>query len=127
MLAAMLHLSIAHHYCNGKKIASKVSLSGELAKCGMESSDNESLPSGTKITGHSCNDEVVFLGISSNYEPSLSFAPIFYQNNLQVFAILVEGTAKSLTDLIPLFKNTCPPGVLMSTEVYLSDICNFRI
>ena len=127
MLLAMLHLTVATHYCGGKVAASTVSLSGKLATCGMECSEKGLPLPGTNFTKHCCDNIVTFCGIDSNYTPSFSFVPESYQYNFQVFAIPVGLSVNSHTDLITLDTNTSPPGVLLSTNVDLSDICIFRI
>ncbi|MFA5820079.1 MAG: hypothetical protein WC854_12480, partial [Bacteroidales bacterium] len=70
ILTAMLHLSVATHYCGGKEVASKLSLTGKLANCGMEGSKKELPLSGTNFTKHCCDDVVTFCGTDSNYTPS---------------------------------------------------------
>jgi hypothetical protein len=127
MLAAMFHFSVATHYCNGKVAASTVSLSGKLATCGMECSEKGLPLSGTNFTKHCCNDIVTFCGIDSNYTPSFSFVPEYYQYNFQHFSIPIGSPVYSMAVLKSLYTNVSPPGVLMSTSVDLSDICIFRI
>ena len=127
MIAAMLHISIATHYCEGKEVAKTVSLSGKLASCGMKCSVEEMPLQGTYFTNHCCEDTITFSGINSNYSPTYSFVSETFQYNFQVLAISVEISAKSQTDKNLLYTNVSPPGVLMSTNVDLSNICVFRI
>ena len=127
MLATILHLSVATHYCGGKQTASRVSIACKLAGCGMEVSKNEIPVSGTSLTNHCCEDVITFYNIDSNYTPSFSFVPDSYQNNFQVLTFPVKLSAGSYTGINPLYSNANPPGVLMSTSVDLSGICVFRI
>ena len=127
MVAAMLHISVAMHYCEGKEVATTVSLSGKLASCGMKCSEEEIPLQGTNFTKHCCDNTLTFCGISSNYSPTYSFVPESYQYNFQVLAIPVELSVKSQTDNNSLYTNVSPPGALMSTNVDLSNICVFRI
>ena len=127
MIAAMLHISVATHYCEGKEVATTVSFTGKLASCGIHCSEEEMPLQGTYITNHCCEDTITLCGISSNYSPTYSFIPEPHQYNFQVLAIPVELSVKSQTDPIILYANVSPPGVLMSTNVDLSDICVFRI
>ena len=127
IIAAMLHLSVATHYCGGQETASRISLSSKLADCGMEGSEKEVPLSGANVTNHCCVDVVTSCGIDSNYTPSFSFVPESYQYNFQVFAIHVALSVNSISDIIPSYTNVSPPGVLMSTNVDLSNICVFRI
>jgi hypothetical protein len=127
MIIAMLHISVAMHYCGGKEVATTVSLSGKLASCGMKCSEEETPLQGTYFSTHCCDDIVTFCGISNNYSPSYSFIPESFQYNFQILAIPVELSAKSQTDFNPVYSNVSPPGALMSTNVDLSGICVFRI
>lgn len=127
MLVAVLHISIATHYCGGKEVASKVSLTVKLAECGMEDSEKQLPQEGTWISNHCCDNIVTFCGIFNNYSPTYWFVPESYQNNFQVLAVQAELSAKSQTDINPLHSNGSPPGALMSTTVDLSTICVFRI
>lgn len=127
MLVAILHLSVATHYCEGKEVAKVVSLSGKLASCGMKCSEDETPSPGINFTRHCCDNTLTFCGISSNYSPTYSFVPESFQYNFQVLATPVALSVNSYTDLIPLFTNISPPDELMSTNVDLSDICVYRI
>ena len=128
MLTAMLHLTVATHFCGEKEAASTVSFSGKLATCGMVECSEKELPlSGTNLTTHCCDDVVTLFGVDSNYAPSFSFVPETFQNDFQVIAIPVALSVNSCTNIIPLYTNVSPPDELMSTNVDLSDICVYRI
>src|SRR5512133_1259996 len=87
MLVALLHFSVATHYCMGKIAASKISLSGDLATCGMENDDNMLPLKGTYFTSHCCDNVLVFCGINSTYFPSFTFVPESFNNDFQVFNV----------------------------------------
>jgi hypothetical protein len=127
MMVALLHISVAIHYCEGKEVAKSVSLSGKLASCGMTCPGDEIPLQGTYFTSHCCEDRVIFCGISSDYSPTYSIVPESYQYNFQVLAIPVKLSVKCHPDNILLYSNVSPPGALMSTVVDLSNICVFRI
>jgi hypothetical protein len=127
ILAAMLHLTVATHYCDGNVAVSTVSLTGKLATCGMECSEKGLPLSGTNFTKHCCDDIVTFCGIDSNYTPSFSFLPESYQYNFQVFSIPTGSPVYYIAVLKSLYTNVSPPEALRSTSVDLSDICIFRI
>lgn len=127
MVAALLHISVAMHFCEGKEVATTISLSGKLASCGMTCSEEEFPLPGTNFTKQCCDDIVTFCGISTNYSPSYSFIPETFQYNFQVLAIPVESSVKSQIDNNSFYSNVSPPGALMSTNVDLSNICVFRI
>src|ERR1035437_9529583 len=80
ILLSVMHITIARHYC-GSEIATseKVSVSGELASCGMEGSDNSNLLPGKHFNTHCCDDEVLVLAVDNNYTPSFSEFKVFSQ------------------------------------------------
>lgn len=127
MVIAVIHVSIAIHYCEGKEVATMVSFSGKLASCGMTYSKEVAPIQGAIFTRDCCNDTVTFCGISSIFSPSYSFVPESYEHNFHIFAIPVVLSAKSQTYSPSIYSNISPPGALMSTNVDLSDICVFRI
>jgi hypothetical protein len=75
VLTAMLHLSVATHYCGGKIAASKISLSGKLASCGMEDDEKDLPQTDSHFASHCCDNVLVFYGINSIYFPSFSSVP----------------------------------------------------
>jgi len=127
MLAAILHISVAMHYCSGKEVATIVSLSGKLATCNMGCSEGELPSTGTNLTKHCCDDIVTLCRIDNNYTPSFSFEPESYQYNFQVLSLPVRFSTNSNSDLIPFYSNLSPHGELLSANVELTDICVFRI
>jgi hypothetical protein len=127
MLVALLHISVATHYCGGIEVAMKVSLAGKLADCGMEGSEKQLPQQGTNISNHCCDNIITFCGIDNNYSPTYSVVTVSYQYIFPVWSIPAECTTKSQADNKPLYSNESPPGALMSTQVDLSSICVFRI
>ena len=127
MLIALLHFSVATHYCMGKIAATKISLSGELATCGMESDENNQPRTGTHFTSHCCDNMLVFCGIHSNYFPSYSFVPESYNNDFQIFSINVSLTTGSNSYFHSINPSPGPPGMSESNNVDLSAICVLRI
>lgn len=128
MLLAMVHLTVATHYCGGNFVAFKVSLNGSLASCGMEKCMEKNYPAReSHIFTHCCDDVVIFYSTDSNYTPSFSFVPKFYQYNFQVFSIPAGSPVYPIAVLKSLFTNVSPPDASMSTKVDLCDICIFRI
>jgi len=123
----MLHFSVATHYCHGNVVASKISLSGKLASCGMEGGENDNPFTGTHITTHCCDDVVTYYGIDTYYTPSFSVITTSFQHNFQVFSIPAGLPVNCSAVLKSFYTNVSPPGTLMSTNVDLSDICVFRI
>lgn len=127
MLIALLHFSIATHYCGGMVAASKISLSGKLATCGMEVAEKDSPKTGSHFNKHCCDNGLVFCGIISNYFPSFSSVPESYQTYLQVFSAPVDISIISSGYLKSIHTNISPPGIFISNSVDLSGICILRI
>jgi hypothetical protein len=127
LLAAMFNFSVAVHFCGGKVAASKVSLTGKLASCGMEGSEKRLPLSGTTFTTFCCDDNVTYCGTSNNYTPPFTFLQDPYQNTLQFLSIQTGLPVYPTTLLKSLYADASPPWELMSTDVDLSDICIFRI
>ena len=127
MLAATFNLSVATHFCGGSIAGLKVSLTGQLASCGMESAERSLPVSETIFTTHCCEDIVTSCGTDNNYTPAYSFLADSYQFNFQYISLQAESLVVRRTVLASQYKVVRPPGVLMSTGVDLSDICIFRI
>jgi hypothetical protein len=127
ILVTMLHFSIAIHYCQGKEFASKLSLTGKLASCGMEDNEKALPGTGTNFTNKCCDDVVTYFGRDNNFVPSYSFIPEFFQSSFQSFALPLEFSADYSAYSIHTYTNESPPGALMSTNVDITDICVFRI
>ena len=128
ILLSVMHITIARHYCGSKiSTSEKVSISGELASCGMKGSDeNGSLP-GKHFSTHCCDDEVTVLAVDNNYAPSFSEFKAFPQHILQVFDIPSSFQINSLSALNLICTNVSPPDIFMVSDVSLPKICVFRI
>jgi len=129
ILVSGLQLTISTHYCGGEIAASKLSVSGKLASCGMEAPvPVKQCPStGTHLGSNCCNTKVSVFAIDNNYPPSFSDFKSFSKNILQVFDIPVSYHIQSLSVLSLYSANVSPPGNFMVSAVSLPDICVFRI
>lgn len=127
MLAATFNLSVATHFCGGSVAGLKVSLTGQLASCGMESGERSLPVLETIFTTHCCEDIVTYCETDNNYTTTYSFLADSYQFNFQYISLQAESPVVRRTVLASQYKAISPPGVLMSTGVDLSDICIFRI
>jgi hypothetical protein len=127
ILTAMLNVSVAIHFCGGKVAASKVSLTGKLASCGMEGSEKKLPLSGTGFTTHCCDDVMTYCGTDSNYTPTFSFIPVSYQYSFKFFSMPAGYPVYTPAVLESQYTDASPPGALMFTNVDISDICVFRI
>lgn len=122
-----ISVTVATHYCHGFKASTKLSLTGELATCGMEGEGLNQTSSGINIKTLCCDDVVTSIGIFNNYVPSFSFVPELFLHKIQGFSTPDSQTLFSADILLSAYTNVIPPGALKSTNVDLSDICVFRI
>lgn len=127
MLIALLHLSVASHYCGGSIVSSKVSLSGKLANCGMEGNKQGSPRTGTWLTSHCCDNVLTSFGTSNNYFPSFSFVLASNQPHSQFFTVPATLNIYSFPLLISVNSGVGPPGAPAPNSVDLSALCIFRI
>ena len=127
MLIAVLHFSVATHYCGGYIAASNISMSGKLATCGMENDDIDLQQTGTSFRTHCCDNVLTFIGINNNYFPSFTFIPESYNNNFLVFSIPLSLTINSISSFKIINTSVNPPGATEINSVNLSVICIYRI
>ena len=128
ILISGLHISIAKHYCSGESSAfKKISVTGELATCGMEDPNGEVPLQGVNFKAHCCDNEVSTLIVDNNYAPSLSLFKVFAQPVLQVYHNIEVFNLQQIVVSSLYNTNVLPPGDYLASEVSLPDICVFRI
>jgi len=127
ILISVMHLTISTHYCDGVMAASKVSVLGELASCGMETPVDKCPSTGSHFGSNCCSNKVSVFAVANNYTPSFSEFKSFSQPVLQVFDIPLSYQIQSLSVLNLYSTNVSPPGNFMVSAVSLPDICVFRI
>lgn len=127
MLLSGLQLTISRHYCGGELADSKVSVLGQIASCGMESTTDECTQPGNHVKSSCCNNKISVYGVDHNYSPSFSEFKAFSQTVLQVFTIPENITFHSLTSLSCNNTDVSPPSSLLANAVSLPKICVFRI
>jgi hypothetical protein len=129
LLTAMLHFSVARHYCGGELATSKISLSGDLASCGMEGTE-ESCPlksTGDHLKSHCCDDVITYYSIDNNYTQRQTVVPESYRFISHVLEITIASPFHFSNLTSQVFTDVSPPAYLMCTAVDLTDICVFRI
>ena len=127
ILLSGMHFTIATHYCGGKIAATKVSLSGKEASCGMIS-DHRSYNSGeTQISSKCCDDEKAVYKIDSDYSFSAFHFKEIPQNILLEFQIPEGFSFHSPIALLTHATNGSPPDYFLANAVSMADICVFRI
>ncbi|MFA5329924.1 MAG: hypothetical protein WC384_19160 [Prolixibacteraceae bacterium] len=128
ILVSGLNFTISTHYCGGKVAASKISLYGHLASCGMEESETDDCTYASTIEESSCcKNKVSVYEVDHNYSPSFTEFKVFAQTVLQLFTIPENITFHSLTSASNLYTDVSPPGFLPANAVSLPKICVFRI
>ena len=126
ILLSGMHISIATHFCGDRISATKLSVSGELASCGMEGSIDKCSVA-VKLKGTSCcKDKLAAFVVDNNYNPTLSEFKAFSQNLLQVFILPAFLSNQSQTSLNLICTNVSPPGHYQVSDVSLPSICVFR-
>jgi hypothetical protein len=93
----------------------------------MESDNDWSISTGSKIKNHCCENFVTTIGIINNYIPSVTF--IQEKVNIQHFSfhLPINLLLRSQTTINSNSSNISPPGKLPLSSVGLDDICVFRI
>lgn len=126
ILTAMLHFSVATHYCGGVIAESKISLSGELATCGMESGLSSLPASGLSFSTHCCDDDISFYAVIGSYFPSHNIILNHFQQNIQTFGIIDNISRNTIISHIIRISES-PPGPSNYNSVDLDDLCTYRI
>ena len=125
MLTTGLKVSLDHHYCGGKLAATKLSVMGKLALCGMEEKEN-TCSNQPSIDKKCCEDQLTYFEINTNYVPKYfkislptpgKDIPIFLVNNIKDY----YSDKNNFTSWV------FPPGNKIKSGHSLSEICVFRI
>jgi len=125
----MLHFSVARHYCGGTLAATKVSLSGALATCGMEGAEGKCPYDhhGERIESHCCDDDLTAYGIDNNYTPAAKSTAASSQEKIPVPVMPLEKPVMLSFIVHKSWSDISPPEQLMTSSVFLPDIRVFRI
>lgn len=121
------HFTIASHFCGGKFAASKVSLSGKLASCGMEGIEESCPIPGSHLASHCCYDQQTIIGIVNIFTSPISQLKGNAQNILHGFNLYVNQLLYPITVSKPLYTSFDPTGRFLTSSVNLENICVFRI
>jgi hypothetical protein len=127
MLLSGMQLTISMHYCGGELADSKVSITGHIASCGMESSNDGCSQPESNMESGCCNNQVSVYALDQNYSPSFTEFKSFAQSVLQVYLVPENVSFHSITSLLQTSTDASPPGNYLATAVSLPKICVFRI
>ena len=121
-----IRVSIATHYCGGTVAATKVSLNGELATCGMEhASDNNLLQD--IFTTRCCEDVKSDYSICNNYVPA-SYLIINHVQHVFPFLYAIYNNLISREIIVNAANlDVRPPGTIFQNMVSLPALCVFLI
>lgn len=120
-----MKISIDHHYCGGKLAATKVSLTGKLASCGMEEQEHacSGQPSADK---NCCEDQLTYYGFNSRYVPEyFKLSPPLQVKDISTFPVYI--VTLNSPDKNDFTSWGFPPGDRIKSGCSLSEICVFRI
>ena len=128
ILISGTQLTVSSHYCGGELAASKVSVWGGLATCGMEEkTTDECTKPGSHLGKQCCNNTISVYEVDHNYSTSFFEFKTIEQSVLQVFTLPENISIYSLTSLFQINANASPPESLLASAVSLPRICVFRI
>jgi hypothetical protein len=126
LLFTGIKVSVATHYCCGQVAATRVSLTGEPASCGM-ADDKNTGPLQDVLANHCCDNVISSFSFSNNYFPSLYSFDKFEVKAIDLFILPFDMVPKQELLIPDSGRETRPPGSLFPNDVLLSSICVFRI
>lgn len=126
-VASVAHVSVATHYCHGVPVATRVSLSGEYASCGMEETESNCPVHGQNLDRHCCDNTMSFYGID-NTTLNTAFQAPEVQRALNLYTIAFsQAVSNNLFNPVSEFSDTGPPQSVSIPAVDLPVICQFRL
>ncbi|MDP3180989.1 MAG: hypothetical protein Q8M67_04190 [Bacteroidota bacterium] len=127
MLLSGMQLTVSQHYCGGELADTKVSVTGNIASCGMESETDKCTHPGSQLDTNCCKNKVSVYEVDHNYSPSFTDFKAFSQTVLHVFLIPESNSFYSATALLLQNNGESPPLNYIASSVSLPEICVFRI
>jgi hypothetical protein len=121
-----INVSFSVHYCSGSVFATKISLKGETATCGME---NPSISTSFQdiFKNKCCDDVTSALSICNNYVPSTHFISDPEHTPIQEYSIPADLSPDQYNIDISAPVNTRPPGSFDNYRFSQAILCIFRI
>lgn len=126
-VASVAHVSVARHYCHGVPVATRVSLSGEFASCGMEESEENCPVHGHSLDSHCCDNTISFYGVDNTTINSTYQAPEAPKTFNLLAVAFAQAISNSLFTSVSEFSDTGPPPTFSHPAVDLPVICQFRL
>jgi hypothetical protein len=126
ILFSGISIKFASHYCGGNVSSTKVSLSGELATCGMEHHTGNN-PLQDIFVKHCCDDVISSYSISTNYFPSFYFAKDPGQRVIHIINVPSDLLVSQEISLDTSVSKKRPPGTFSPRSVDRQMICIYLI
>ena len=125
ILASGIQVSIDHHYCGGELAATKLSVTGKLASCGMEEQEH-TCSNQPSVDENCCEDQLTYYGINTKYVPEyFKLSPPSLVKDIPAFPVF--NSALNYSDKNNFTSWVLPPGDKIKSSCSLSEICVFRI
>jgi hypothetical protein len=127
VLLSGMHFTVATHYCGGKIAATRVSVLGKMASCGMVHDEKSGTSPKCSFSSNCCENKISVYSTDNNYTPSAFHFKVITQYSLHDY-YLPRGFS-FYTDFSSLGKLTAisPPDKFLANTVSISEICVFRI
>jgi hypothetical protein len=125
MLLSGLQFSIDRHYCGGQLAGTKLSVTGKLASCGMET-DHNTCSNQLSLDNRCCEDHLTYYRISSKYYPGY----YSFSNSVpckECPALPARNVTLNSSDIHLMASWELPPGNSFKSSLSLPEICVFRI
>jgi hypothetical protein len=127
ILLTGINVKIAQHYCGGNFSSAKVSLTGELASCGMEQKSGEK-PLEDLFSRHCCDDVISAISISTNYIPfSFCYIQVAGHELSNTYFIQDQLLIRQSDLVYVLSGSRRPPGGFSTSDVKQQVICIYQI
>lgn len=123
--SAILHLTVALHYCGGKISDTKISVTGKMASCGMQHEMDLSLV--TSVSSRCCDDETLIYSVDNDYAPSALKTIKAFQNGSVQFFTGLNSLNNPIFSTSLNYSDTGPPVFSSPSSVSLTRICTYRI
>ena len=126
ILFSGINIRYTAHYCGGNVVATKISLSGELATCWMEPGEGNNSSSVT-FKKHCCEDITSEYTINNTYIPSLTKIDLPVQNIIDHEFFSADNLIIKAYPANNFYTNIRPPGTNHSKTDLVSVLCTLRI
>jgi hypothetical protein len=124
-IASGFQVSIDKHYCGGSLFATKISLTGEKASCGMEQS-NSICNSHSAVNAKCCEDLISSFSLNNNFFPEYYHLDKPFPE-IHVFSFQKINLSESYFSNTYNYNRIFPPGENLINRPGQSEICVFRI